>query len=230
MDKPIQSRQRATPTQSQNKPTNKQLSPLSKQEFQRYTALMAQMAYLKPSQRHSLEGFEYIPQLSNTTKSVWQDRRTKRLIVSNRGTVPNKQDLKTDLAIAVGDVRKTRRFKNDKRYMEKLKRDLDASGHGNTSIHLTGHSMGATINRELMNAGLGDTAHHYNAGYGLRDLGRKSKGDQTDFRTKKDPVSLLSKLSKNKTTDIKQRKKGLIKSHGIDNFVENGFEQSVKVV
>ena len=228
MDNHIQSRQTATHVE-RNQSTSKN-SPVSEWELTpEKKALMSAQAYLKPELRHSIFGWEYIPMLSNTKRAVFRSYAPeKKLVFANRGTA-SKADVKTDVSVAFGNIKKTSRYKRDKRFLQKLRHDLNTAGHNNVKIHGVAHSLGGTLNRGLANERLLDSATNFNAGSGLFDIGKKNKNKNIEeIRTKGDVVSVLSKLSKNKNQTVKPKKKGVLASHSMSNFTGDDNMKAVK--
>jgi hypothetical protein len=105
-----------------------------------------------------------------------------------RGTNPlSLADLGTDAALAFGLEKYTPRFKRAKRLAKKVKEK-----YGEDNVVAMGHSLGGS----LAEASGIKKCVTFNKGVGLGGIGKQIRRGQTDYRTKGDIVSLLSKTQK----------------------------------
>jgi hypothetical protein len=149
----------------------------------------------------------YIPHLSTDERKVYKDSRSKDYTVAIRGT-ENLNDVGTDIALALGRLKATKRFKREESAVKGL---LDRG----LKVNLTGHSLGSTVADELSRKyGLRGTL--FNQGAGLDSLVRNDNPLTEKYRTKYDPVSVLG-VVRGKFNTIQA--KGLAQ-HGIKNFLE----------
>lgn len=169
----------------------------------------SKMAYTKPTERKAnLEGFEYNRAQSDEENSVYQNDKTKEIVIAFRGTAKMK-DLKADLGIATGRLSSTARYDNTEKLVKKLK-DLFPE----YSITLTGHSLGGSLAIAISNK------HDipsvvFNAGH---SIGSSNKGDIKYYTKMGDPVSMLGANSYKDVNVIEGSHKNPLKDHMLNNF------------
>jgi hypothetical protein len=122
------------------------------------------------------------------------NNKEKKFIHSVKGTNPlNFDDLKTDLNLALGNLKNTDRYKDSKRILNEAKDKY--KGYEAT---LTGHSLGHSIISGI--ASKDDKVVGYNGGYTIGQPTRSRDGNHRHYRTQGDLISILSGNSKNITT------------------------------
>jgi hypothetical protein len=161
--------------------------------------------------------FKIIKKLSNDKHKVYTDKKgiIKDPIVTFPGTrVSN--DYMSDLFLAVGAEKYNNRFKNSKKFIEKVKKDT-----GSKNLNIVGHSLGGSL---AQYAGTKkDNIITVNKGAGFSEFNRNIGGRQTDIRTSGDLVSGLSsfnKVNSNKITLPNQTPFGVgqLKEHNFRNI------------
>jgi len=141
-------------------------------------------------------GFEYDAGLSTKNNQIYFNPDTKKLLYIARPTNPrNIADLRTDVSLAMGGLKGTKRYTDSKKLLEKATEKYNPDKR-----ILTGYSLGGSIVSGLGSKGKGDEIYTYNKG---TTIGQKSRGDmEKSYRTKGDLVSLTSKYDNNvKTLD-----------------------------
>jgi len=133
-------------------------------------------------------GYHKDDSLSQKKNKVYVNNKSGKAYVTYNGTNPlDVRDLATDAAIAVGLGRFTPRFKQAKRLAKQAKMKY---GENNTAA--IGHSLGGALATE---SGLKERIT-FNKAVGIGGIGKRMRRGQTDYRTKGDVVSLLSKTSR----------------------------------
>ena len=149
--------------------------------------------------------------LSNDKNRVYKDNTTGKAFVLYPGT-KDKRDIGTDIAIALGGIfnpiqNLTPRYREAKRVVSKVK-----SKYGSDKVTAIGHSLGGGL---AASSGIKKRIT-YNKAVGLSDLWKPVSSGEIDYRTKKDPVSVLSYFQRYKKGAKKvqlNRGNGLIDSH-----------------
>ena len=111
----------------------------------------------------------------------------------------DKRDIATDIAIGLGGLftpiqNLTPRYREAKRVAGKVKQK-----YGADKVTAIGHSLGGGL---AASSGIKKRIT-YNKAVGLSDLWRPVSSGQIDYRTKKDPVSLLSYFQRYKKVQRK---------------------------
>lgn len=169
-------------------------------------------AYRSPDERRERG---YVRYLSNDEIAVYKYGGKTHVAV--RGTA-NKDDAKTDVLLASGNLKKTDRFKRNKEHLEKIKQEMG-------TIHsLTGHSLGGALAQTL-----GD--HHkeanitvFNPGAGATGMYGKRKS--TVYASHGDPVSALGMLTRKHDIRIVENKgsDSIVDRHAMSNFLQPGYQ------
>ena len=149
--------------------------------------------------------------LSNDKNRVYKDNTSGQAYVLYPGT-KDKKDIATDIAIGLSGLftpiqNLTPRYREAKRVAGKVKQK-----YGSDKVTAIGHSLSGGL---AVSSGIKKRIT-YNKAVGLSDLWRSVSSGQTDYRTKKDPVSFLSYFQRYKKGAKKvqiDRGKGLIDSH-----------------
>lgn len=135
-------------------------------------------------------GYKIDKDLSNDNQQVYYNPNEKKLLYNVAGT-HNVSDVGTDIYLGLGKLKDTNRYKTADETLKKAK-----SKYGVTNATITGHSLGGGIAQGI--AKPEDKEYSLNAGY---TIGQKTKGgNQHNYRTQGDVVSLLGAGSKNLKT------------------------------
>ena len=103
----------------------------------------------------------------------------------------NTKDIGTDLYLGLGKLKDTDRYKEADQNLQKAK-----TKYGTNNATITGHSLGSTISQYI--AKPEDKVYSLDGGY---TFGQPTKGgNQHNYRTSGDAISLLSSGAKNMTT------------------------------
>lgn len=126
-------------------------------------------------------GYKYDPQLSTMESKVFYNPETQKPFIAYRGSTRVSDFAYEDPALAIG-------FKTEKqKRAEKLAKDVEAKY--NKPATAVGHSLGGY---RAEKSGVSGDIYTFNKGAGIFDIGKKISNKQTDIRTNKDVVSLLS--------------------------------------
>ena len=144
--------------------------------------------------RHELEHDSDISNINNRSTSggkdrVYKHKQHKKAYIVYAGTQDSK-DAATDFALAAGKEDLTPRFKNAKKLGKQTKMK-----YGDENVTAIGHSLGGALAEK---SGVSNVIT-YNRGIGLNGLG-KTVQRGTHYRTGKDPISILSKTQKYKSS------------------------------
>jgi hypothetical protein len=134
----------------------------------------------KGKQKADINGYQRDDKLSGQRVQVYNNPESGHTFVAHRGTASGK-DILNDLALSVGLLKKTDRFKHAK----KIQKQAEAKYDNVTSV---GHSLGGSITENVTK---GDRIT-LNKGVGLADIGKKISKKQQDIRASSDLVSGLS--------------------------------------
>ena len=147
-------------------------------------------------------------QLSNANQKVFYDKQKNPSVVF-RGS-KNENDLMTDVLIAGGLEKYSTRFRDSKNLINDVKKK-----YNNKPVTSLGHSLGGS----LAEYSGGDKIITVNKGVGFGGVGKQIKNNQTDIRTGKDVVSLLSTTqSGGKKINIKTNEINPLKVHSHKNL------------
>ena len=119
--------------------------------------------------------------LSSANQKVYYDREKNPSVVF-RGS-KNENDLMTDGLLAVGLEKYSTRFRDSKKLIDDVRKK-----YHNKPVTSLGHSLGGS----LAEYSGGDKIITINKGVGLAGIHKEIKNNQTDVRTRKDVVSVLS--------------------------------------
>jgi hypothetical protein len=163
------------------------------------------------------KGYRKDSDLSSGNQQVWYNPETKKLIYNVTGT-HNKKDIKTDILLAFGKVKKTKRYKEAKNVLRQAR-----DKYADSQVIITGHSLGGTIGSYLTSKAKRDEFYGYNAGYTVGQKTRSYGGKQHHYRTKGDIVSLLGAGAKNMTTlqNPNKSKYDFLAAHNTENLQKN---------
>jgi len=144
-------------------------------------------------------------ELSTRKAKVYHDPVHDKTIVANRGTTGTVSDWANNTRYLLGDYAKTDRMKQAERVQKKA---IDKYGKVDTNV---GHSQGGIITRELNKKGLTGEVINLNPA----SKGEKVKKNEFIIKSMTDPVSLLQKQPKKRTTKTRGTL-DLLKEHSTD--------------
>ena len=194
-------------------------------------ARLANASYHFEDQNYVQESFSYMNEvdnfeidfdLSSEEHSVFHNKNTKETVIAYRGTV-NKDDIKTDAHILIGNETSTDRFKRSEDVFQKTE-----NKYGKENVVVVGHSLGGGIALTL-----GEKhdvqSHVYNPAISATQTFSKehhnNKHTSQIYRTRIDPVSIAGEVIDNQN----QRKRNVITvsnnktdhAHSLENFYDN---------
>jgi hypothetical protein len=188
-------------------------------------AVIAQEVYEEPNKRKDRDGWKYVS--GDKRQGIWE--KDGKAVVGIRGTdFKDAKDLADDVAIGIGVLKLTPRYKQAKKWVKKA-----IEKYGKNNVEVAGHSLGAKISKELAKD-FGIRGSTFNAGASVSDAassvldrtackvnkkGRRCKRAKLvqNYRTATDPISAASVGDINMNTV--KRKSGK-DPHAIANFVE----------
>ena len=153
----------------------------------------------------------YVRVLKTPYLSVYKDART--VVVAVRGTdVKDKKDLTADIAIALGALKSTPRFKADVDEIRKLKQQPELK---NLYWIGTGHSLGSALVDEFLKLGLLSEAVTFNGAVSREFYNVNNKNRR--IYLKNDPLYLM--MGRNtKYHEVRDTKMDITKAHSLKNF------------
>ena len=143
--------------------------------------------------------------------AVYRDGKT--VIVAVRGTdVKDKKDLVADVAIALGQLKSTPRFKADVEELKKLRQNPELK---NLYWIGTGHSLGSALVDEFLKLGLISEAVTFNGAVSKEFYNINNKNRR--IYLKNDPLYLM--MGRNtKYHEVRETKLDITKAHSLKNF------------
>jgi len=162
-------------------------------------------ASYKPS-KPQIESYERVHSLSGKRAQVYFDPKTKKAIVTHKGTSSHK-DIITDIKMAVG-IESGKRFQHAKKIQKKAERL-----YGPENVTTIGHSLGGRIAEKVGKKS--NKIITYNKAATPKSILSKTPRNQIDIRAKNDPVSILSKFQKKTNATVNTKGSiNLLKTHG----------------
>lgn len=138
----------------------------------------------------------------------------KLLLIENGTDVRSGKDLATDLLLATGSIKETRRVEDAKNAIMKARKKYNVPVE---NINIASHSLGGQISNMVVPSGA--NAYNYNAAY---IPGQKARPNVHNFRTKGDIFSAYSPQENTKVLENKHENEKninyLLKSHEIENI------------
>jgi len=144
-------------------------------------------------------------QLSTRKAKVYHDPITDKTVVANRGTTGTASDWANNARYLMGNYKKTDRMKQAERVQKEA---IQKYGKVDTNV---GHSQGGIITRELNKKGLTNEVINLNPA----SKGEKVQKNEFVIKSALDPVSILQKQPKKRTTKTKGTM-NLLKEHSSD--------------
>ena len=164
-------------------------------------------SYKKPQKGTEINGYKRDDSLSGKRAQVYTNQEGKAVVV-HRGT-SGIHDMITDAKLSLG-FNKSKRMSHAKKIQSRAEAKY---GSGNTTT--MGHSLGGHLAEKV--AHKDSDVVTLNKAALPKDMFKKIKSNQTDIRTKRDLVSMLSKGQKGGTkVTIKSHSKDPLKEHGLD--------------
>lgn len=176
--------------------------------------------------RKNIGDFIYQPYQSTKKRAFYFNPKTQEYIISQRGTDPKDlEDLSNDGLIAGGNLDRSRRYKEEKKFIEFLKR------RGDKNIKLVGHSLGGTLSKELAREldlpavvfSSGEGLSKRNLGQNIRERMEGRRGKIKSYKTAFDPVSFL-----NVAGYVVPMKEGIKNPHALDHYLIEPTEEEKK--
>ena len=183
-----------------------------------YYAKFANSSYMRQGDERVMnmdsymnQGWQYDSELSSVNHAVWYNVNTRQTVTSFRGT-KELDDIPTDLAIAFGLEGLTKRAKQSNKQFENVKNKYTGFQH-----NLSGHSLGATINKYVYHKNRDDIANVYNYNEGSsfahlrksilgRIIGHPKEDKIFTFHIDKEPISMNSFADYTQHLNLKPKK------------------------
>jgi hypothetical protein len=146
-------------------------------------------------------GYTIDKSLSDSRVKVYTSNKNSNVIVVHRGSAALSDWIDNALYATTGNVKSSGTYKQHKK-----KQDAAIAKYGANNIISIGHSRGAKYAEELNKDNPVKEVITYNKAAGLHDVRQKNPSNQTDVKTSRDIVSLLTPLqqSSNNVVTIKQ--------------------------
>ena len=198
-------------------------------------AKLASASYQKKQSPDNIDGYICDRSFGQANSSVYFNEDLKEVVMCIRGTNPkNPDDLLNDANILIGNITKTRRFKE---LSQRLSQIIEK--YQGYKVVLTGHSLGGKLSQELLlkYPNYIESAHVFNSGSGF-DVAVKGlfcKFKETNeckvmkrklhiYSVPGDPLSFLSRFLPHKTlTTETNTSVNPIDQHSMSNFTGSGI-------
>jgi hypothetical protein len=157
-----------------------------------HTAIKASYGYKDAMKNLNKKGYVLDKDLSNHNEQVYYKHKKgggKKLLYTVAGT-HNLSDVGTDVALAVGKLKNTKRYKEADEILQKAK-----AKHRVNKATIAAHSLGGSIAGYI--AGNDDDVYSYNKG---ATIGQPIKHNESAYRYSGDLVSILNKNTNNMNT------------------------------
>ena len=164
-----------------------------------HTALKASYGDKEARKKLNKKGYILDKELSNDNEQVWYKHKKhggKKLIYTVAGT-HNLSDVGTDVSLAVGQLKSTKRYKEADETLKKAK-----AKHGVKHASIAGHSLGGSIAGYIASAD--DDVYTLDKG---ATIGQPVKQTENAYRYKGDLVSLLNANDSNMKTIHKENER-----------------------
>ncbi len=149
---------------------------------------------------------------STPTLKAYRDSNN-HLIVGVRGTY-DKRDVKTDASLAIGRLKRTQRFKDDKRALADVLQRYQ--GSVTTASHSLGGAIADELTKEHRDRITGGIA--FNPAYDARQLHSGGHKGITRYYTRGDALSKLGGKRLHNVKWVDSGDKDFIDAHRLDNF------------
>lgn len=192
----------------------------TKEKLPLYKALKLGYTRDMRKQQQALKRYGYVidRELTNERQHVvaWNPLQKKLLYIS-QGTDPNSaKDIQTDLILAAGGLKQTKRYQEEKNALLKAQQKYNAKSE---QVHLVGHSLSGGIVNAI--APSGSHATTYNPAF---TVGQKARENVHNYRTAGDVVSILAPRENTTTLGNPTNASAanpvnyLLKSHQLENI------------
>ena len=159
-------------------------------------------------------GYEQDQQLSNHNQQVLYHPQDDRVVLNVTGT-HNLSDVGTDVALAFGRLKNTKRYKEAQSTLQQARQKYPGR-----DVSITGHSLGGTIGGYIGDPK--DNVVTFNKG---ATIGQNTRSNEKAYRTAADPVSMAIAFSKNvhnvHSNVFPTTFQSLIDSHSSDNLPDS---------
>lgn len=172
-----------------------------------YNALNIGYLRNERKQRKRLKRFGYVldSELTNRERLVAWNPYNKKLLFIENGTQPsNLDDLASDVLIALGASKSSKRVSEAKNALLKAKNKYNVP-----TATLVSHSLGGNVTHYIANEG--DKVVSYNPAL----INQKKRKNETIYRTQGDPVSFFTRGAE---TLERPASNGFLKSHNLSNL------------
>lgn len=139
-------------------------------------------------------GYLFDSELSNIQSRAYYNPTDDKLLVTYRGTKNLLNDVPTDLAILMGTLQNTERYRSSKQLLDRAK-----SKYQPNETIIIGDSLGGSL-ASMVARNTPDQVITFNKGAGLTEPITKSVGNETSYRWAGDIVSGLSIFNSNQNT------------------------------
>jgi len=165
-------------------------------------------SYSKTKQE-KIGNYQYDKDLSTDNQQVYYNHSNNQLVYSVTGT-HNIQDIGTDVALAMGNLKKTKRYKEAD---EGLKRAKEKYGVDNATV--IGHSLGSAVGSGIASGK--DKIYSYAKG---STIGQGTRQNEISLRTSGDAISQFEKGARTLTNRNSSTNplKNILNAHRIDNL------------
>tara|TARA_R100000951_G_scaffold52076_1_gene43831 strand:- start:1148 stop:3178 length:2031 start_codon:yes stop_codon:yes gene_type:complete len=154
--------------------------------------------------------FRVDPELSDERVKVYVDDRDGKVVSVHRGSADWRDWLDNYFYVTRGSFKSTPTYKLHEDRQKKIN-----AKYGKDKVTMIGHSRAGKYVEELNKDMPTEEVLTYNKATNWSDIGRKNPKNQTDIRSKSDPVSSLSFLQRNKNKVVKTKGSwNPLKSHG----------------
>ncbi len=166
-----------------NPPTNADSATIERAPPSLFTGLKASYQDKGATERLTKSGYLQDTSLSDHRQQVWYNPNEKKLLMSVAGSHTAKDFLVTDVALAFGQLKKTKRFQSAQKTLEKAKLKYETP-----EATIIGHSLGGSIAQKV--AGKNDKVYAVDAGFAPFE---RANSKHTVIRRKGDIVSMFGK-------------------------------------
>ncbi|NDD83970.1 hypothetical protein EBZ38_06795 [bacterium] len=158
----------------------------------------------------SSKHYELNNTLSDSNQQVYINNESKKILFNVSGT-HNLNDVYTDLFLAFGRLKNTKRYREARDRIQKV-RDY----YKDYEVTVTGHSLGGAIAQYI--AKPSEKVYTFNKG---ATIGQKTRKNEIAYRTKGDIVSILSSgATRSKTLNSVAMEKDPLTNHKTDSLSE----------
>lgn len=166
------------------------LTPTEQYTYRPTQEILAKLAKAAYGDVAQIDGMQKVQALSSPEASVYVKPGSHTVVISYRGTVPTRaSDIYHDWHISNGTLRGTPRWQRSSKLIDEVHKMIPGS-----TVILTGHSLGASLARDVSNHPGVSAAVGFNTGYGVTQnaLSQKAVNHSKfyDVLNRYDPVSI----------------------------------------